>query len=599
MMNMDISQAVRSQPRQSGNRKRVWLFRSLYFIAMTILAVLRVRCGLLVGNYFLSAQSFDDALMMRYAAIRTHFTSPDAWSLCKTMGYPLFILAGHVLHISYTMMVNLLWVAAAFSFWRMMERLFRQHILSLLLYAYVLFFPTAFDYLIGTRIYRNSIIAPFVLLTFSLMMLNLYACAGKEEKTCVMIFRALLTGLIFTFTCYIKEDGAWIVVSAGFFSAVCLIALVVRTVRRGKRERNLRSFAVRVICLILPGVIYFAGTEWYLSLNKKYFGVREIQTRTEGELGEFSKNLYAVEAEGRSAAVWVPKDAIDQIVEVSPTLQSETGFLKDLYHSPWCGEDLMKNPFRGDLITWAVRYALDQSGLWTSDAEVENLFARINREVEAAFRDGRLKKSDRFQLQSSAGGMTKAEIRELFPLVRDAFRCAVHLDSYNATISDNDTTNPEMTELAEKMTGLHNLAENRDEQKRAAGEKSGRRIFAVYRVINPVLLALSVLMIVLSVLRAIITAVHEKRDAETSRRLRYAGCVFVFLGIGAVYAFAIAWFTCFLFEDGVVVGLLNFYSVGLPAIFAMAYGIGAAELVRMIRRTVAERMKRTQRKQKL
>jgi hypothetical protein len=594
-INMEVRQTVRARSLKGADEQKVRLFWSLYFLVMVMLTVVRVRRGLLVGDFFLSSQYYDDALLMRYSEIRAHFTSPDVWSLCKTMSYPLFIAAGHVLHISYTMMVNLLWIAAAFSFWCMMERLFRQHILSILLYVYILFFPTAFEYMIGTRIYRNSIIAPFVILTFSLMMLNLNACVRKEEKTWVMVLRAVITGLIFTFTCYIKEDGAWIVVSVGFFSAVSLIALIIRMIQSRKKDWNLRRFSVRVICLILPVVIYFAGTECYLSLNEKYFDVRAIQTRTGGKLGEFAENLYAIDAEGRSAIVWAPKDAIDQAVEVSPTLKSETGFLDKLYHSPWCEGDLTKSPFKGDLITWAVRYALDESGVWTSDADVEKLFGRIDNEIEAAFNDGRLKKSDRFQLLSSTGGMTGAEIRALFPIAGDAFRCAVGLNPYNGAISDNETDDAQMTALAEKMLGVHNLSEKRTDQERTEGEAFIARIVTIYRIVNPILLIMVVLMIVLAILRWIGTLKHNKRrNAAALEKLRYAGFAFVFLGIGIAYSFAIAWFVCFLFGDGIVMGLVNFYSVGLPAILAMAYGIGAGELVRMIRRMAGGKLKRMQ-----
>ena len=87
------------------------------------------------------------------------------------MGYPLFLDFVHLTGLSYNIVLSIIWVVAAILMVRLFSRFDLQPIFLIFIYLFVLFTPCAFDYYVGTRLYRNSIIAPFLFIVFALMLI--------------------------------------------------------------------------------------------------------------------------------------------------------------------------------------------------------------------------------------------------------------------------------------------------------------------------------------------------------------------------------------------------------------------------------------------
>ena len=81
---------------------------------MIILAAFRIYLGKAVGNWMYIWET-DDMLMIRYSLLMQHFTSPNIFSMVKTIAFSLFILFIRLLNIDYSTAVSLLWVIASLS----------------------------------------------------------------------------------------------------------------------------------------------------------------------------------------------------------------------------------------------------------------------------------------------------------------------------------------------------------------------------------------------------------------------------------------------------------------------------------------------------
>lgn len=151
---------------------------------------------------------------------------------------------------------------------------------------------------------------------------------------------------------------------------------------------------IAVLCLI-PVVIFSMGTITYKEVNNHYFGLYEINTRTDGELGEFYQNLLKIDDSNKTTNVWVPLSTLEKAWNASPTLQSHPELLNDLKHSKWANGDLNKTPIEGDYIAWALRDSLDNVSLFNNETQANDLFFKVNNELDDSFENGKLDKSEK------------------------------------------------------------------------------------------------------------------------------------------------------------------------------------------------------------
>lgn len=160
------------------------------FAVLALCSFFRIWLSTLTGVFFYAEAGFDDAAMVQYAYFfspyRIYF-SPIGCMPFKEIMFPLYLLIVKASGLPYTVVLSLTWVVAALFVWRLFYCLTHKHFYSSLAYLFVLFTPIAFD-CVGTRLYRNAIIAPFVLMVFTLnFTIELFGCFllgksyGKNE----------------------------------------------------------------------------------------------------------------------------------------------------------------------------------------------------------------------------------------------------------------------------------------------------------------------------------------------------------------------------------------------------------------------------------
>ncbi len=553
-----------------ADRLKNWI--RLYWVFGAGIAV-RLAFGLLIGNWFPSSEAYDDVLMLEYASLRHHFTEQNFLSLVKYMAYPLFLDAVRYSHLPYALWTGVLWSAAAVMTYRVFYEIRPHRGIAGFLFFYVLFLPVAFDNWGGTRIYRSGIQAPFTVFFFALLILLVLRLVRKEEKPRKIWLPALLLGLVFSFAYYVKEDGLWLLACLLFADAVLAAVSIARAVKEKKQPKP--SEVRRLYASIgIPLLVFTAVTAGYLGINRHFFGVAELNTRTSGEVGSFVQKLYRIDSEDRTGVVWAPLDAVEQAFEASGTLKLYPKIRENLMKSPFAAGDYSENQIPGDLIGWALRLAVSESREVWNEAEVEALFATVNAEIDEAFRQGILQKDSRIQLLPSAGGKTFPEIVGLFTPIAKTYSAAVFLAGYQAGISEIPSENDGIMDVAVQYTNTPYLKDySNGREVRTVAAKIAEALFWVYRIVN-------VLLILCMIASFVFWLLARKKGGSREVPGNRATIVFsvltliFFVLLSLAYAFAIGWFTSFIFADGITMYTLIFYTPAMPVLLAFAYGFG-------------------------
>lgn len=566
--------------------------------AIALLTVLRFVLANALGIWFLAEQQMDDALFVKYSVLSDHYGAgtllpTEGYALLKDMGFAYLLAFTGLLPFSFATFLTIIWTIDAALSGLAVKRLFHGGMLSFTLgYLFVLYAPSAFEYYLGTRLYRNTVLTPFYFLVFGLL-LTAVLDIHEGQPLRRLLLDTMLLGLAASFTVMIKEDGIWITAS---IAACVLFLIIILLVRRAKKREKTSALIGKTLALFIPFVLIFTGTAICRQLNYDAFGVRETNTRTEGEIAGFQNRIYKIASDERTADCWAPEDAIAKAVDASPTLKENTALVDSLYHQEIFGGDIKKNPILGDFLGWGLRYALVQTGQWTSETDVQDYFHKVNEELDRAFADGRLQEDRRIQLLPSAGGRTPAEI---FALRRECgmiFKNHVFLWDYlpGATVPglivDDGDERDEIRELAEIAEDQLNMTFTRKEdldlvtEKKQADRVNGyvAGIFSLYKVLQPILFFLSLAAVVLFIVERCLGRIGK----EDAMRRKGALTVFLVLSLyllAVAYSVAIGWFSSFIEQMGLgYTDVIKFYSPGAVPLYMLGELLGAGLFFRLL-----------------
>lgn len=560
------------------NKIKTFLRHNYIYIIMVILVIVRITVGHMLGAWYMVDYAYDDLAMFDGLSPQ-RIINPSHMSLIKNLAFSVFLGITGLSGIPYTIMTGILWSLTALVVWLLLKKVTSKRWVQLLGFVYVLFLPIAFESWGGLRIYRNAIIAPCIILTMTLLTMIVVDVVKWKDIKKSTIITSIMAGVAFCYTYFLKEDGIWLMLTAGAMMTFCIVVTIVHFFKdRQKKNAKLttrKSIKWAIICIV-PFLVLFTGDTIYRGFNNMAFGVREINTRTEGELGKFVYNIYKIESPNRSMTIWAPYDAIQKAFKVSPTLGAHPELLEGIMTTEWFDGDIVNNPIPKDFLTWVIRTELTQAGLWTSEKDVNDLFRQVNSEIQAAFNSGALEKTTgRIQIISSIAGYTPEEIAEsnFLSQLWWAFEDAVWLKGY-APGYDYDIKG-DSTKI-ERVTNMNTSEINSPSGSRKAVAKAiCSIIFAIYRVANTVLIIATVIFITT---QAIALAKKHKLKTISHKNIQVQslslGLGLFFLGITFAYTIATAWF----FIQPATVEFYGtgrsdfiFYNVGVPALITMVY----------------------------
>lgn len=545
-------------------------------IFLIVITAFRVFLSNLLGIWYDTIWQHDDRLMIDYANIISHFRIPNELSLVKNMSYPLFMDFVHITGISYPIILSFIWIIAAVLVVLLFSEITKNNKFLIFAYVFILYTPIAFDNMAGTRLYRNSIIAPFLMITFTLIIIGLLKTLKMRQIRYKGILIAnIFIGIFFTFSYYIKEDGFWLMPILLLSIIVNIIFIAYKYYKNSKRSKKKNEYRISKVILLLliiisPFLIFYSGTNLYKAINYKYFGIYEINTRTEGELAEFVYKIYKIDSENRDIFIWAPADAIEKAFDASKTLNAHPELKEAIFKSPWLQGDIQKNPINGDFLTWVMRTALVQSDLWESEKQVSDLFKQVNSELDEAFETGKLEEDSKIQLTSSAGGRNISEILSLSGSIIEQFKDHIFMDNYDTILMENDYTNINSSQTATFLTNTYLMPvegeKNIDyiQYRTDIGVKISSVIVKIYSVLNGVLFVIAIISFISGIILLILKKIDMKK---LSGKIYFFSLfiIFVSFGIALLYTLGISWFSQFTQNPL----SLKFYSVGLVPILSI------------------------------
>jgi len=547
------------------NKERV------FWIILSGIMLIRLFVGIKIPVYIIPDSAFDDYLMIGYASLNTHFQNYDMLSLVKTMSYPLFLAASHVLGLSYRFSLALIWIIAALVVLFAVRRFTKNRWFLAAVFTFVLFSPTAFDSDIGLRVYRNAILAPCTVITVGLM-LHLVLGVLLKDRLRKNILVSIGLGFAFSFYYYIKEDSVYMMPLLIVVALVCLALWLYRAKKGpGFKQGFLKVFWVALI----PLLIFVGCTNAYKAINNKYFGVYETNTRNEGAFGGFASRVLRVEDPEKTYALWVPYSTVLKVWNASPTLQAEPGLLEALLADTWDG-DIQSGQVLADHFFWKLRLVLSAQGYYENEQKAEGFLSRVNADLDAAVANGGLKLfDDRIYLSSQAPGRTFDEILSLGPLVAEGVHAHLMYEGYSSTENNSFTEMTPEFVLQDKDPKIDQadfiLNENLDKPDSFSIREftffldMANRICQLYRLLAYPVIAVSVLGIAALFVRLVRRRAHPL-DVLASCAL------FVCLGYALLVVFGIAWWGQWFTgaEKQYAVPAAAFFQ--LAEVFALLYG---------------------------
>lgn len=502
-------------------------------------------------------------------------------SMIKEICFPVFLAVIKKCHFSLSVVLTFFWVVAA-SFVAYIVSFFKKNrLLILIIYTFVLYSPCAFELRMGTRLYRNAMLAPVCFIIFTLMIIILQKILNDKTHFHKIGVFELALGLFFPLGYYIKEDGIWLFAILVFFTILWYCCLFFMRFYK-KQKIFTKKTIILCVLFVIPILSFFAITSLYKSVNKKYFGVYATNDRTNGELGKFVNNIYAIQSEGRSAFVWAPKDAIDKAFSVSDTLKSNESLYNAIVHTPWFGGDISINPITGDFLTWVLRDAIVKSGEWTNRTQIQQYFQIVNKELNMAFKKGILKKSKRIQIVSSMGGMNVAELKQNIKSTLKTIMYHLTLHNYDYGSVFHVGTNRQANDIASilidrdisPLTSEYLIHHRNTEI--TISNRIIKNIFSIYSTVQPFLFLISFFTTLFSFVIFMKNLVCRKIIDINILLLSLYG--FFMLGIAFSYVFAVSWFCTPMPIPWVTV----FYSVSIVPALMLFEICGILLLIKLI-----------------
>lgn len=545
-----------------------FLKHNYIIIIMLTLIVLRVGLGYAIGAWYGTDQLCDDLAMFNGLSLK-RLTSPNELSLIKDLSFSLFLGLSAITGLPYTIFLSLFWAFTAIVVWFAAGKVTRNKWLRLFAFAYVLFLPTAFEAWGGLKIYRNSIFAPCIILTFSYALM-LPVDLIKKEKINKSIWTAIFTGLSFAFTYHLQEGAAWLKACMLMILLVCLAIIIYRLVKQRTNGKPKIKDALKwsIICLT-PFMALFVWTNIYKGVNHAVFGVYETNTRTSGELAKYVETTYVVDSPNRTMIVWSPYDAIKATFEASPTLKAHPELLEEIRTTAWYNGDIEEHPIPREFLGWVIRTELREVGLWTSEEDVSNMFKQVNLELEEAFKNGTLKKVEgRIQPIKSAYPYTWEDIVSWnFPgQILASLEDAIWLKNYTIGFDySSDDKDPTIEGKILHMIGDVNISTGK---KRELGKLGANIITWIYRIMNTILFVGSFGFIIVQIIKLFKNWQMRKQYLKKNRlALSFALTSLLFFGAAVLYSFGISWF----FTEEFPRRIFIFYRIGISGFLALAY----------------------------
>ena len=344
------------------------------------------------ARFFITNAVYDDILFLNLA----EHISKGEWlgpynenTLVKGPVYPLFIAFAHFFGISLTFMEFLLLLFGSLLMARALKPLLKTPVIQLGIIAMLLFNPMTTN-LHVVRVLRDGFYSSLSIVLFA-SLIGLMLRIKKPVKE--WIIWSVMTGISLFALWNTREEGLIVVPVLLLLGIITLYRFVhhQKLTQSGKAHKTFNRYAY--FWLLFPLIIFTSLNGLLAGLNYKYYGAF---LRNEFKSTAFTnayQSLCAIEDENRSDYIYLPKSAMRQAFAVSPTFAQLQGII-DRPDSPWPEYSFSQSTeTSAGWLMWVVRDAAKQIGIHKSLPQSQAWYREVSKELNAAFDDGRLKRS--------------------------------------------------------------------------------------------------------------------------------------------------------------------------------------------------------------
>lgn len=345
-------------------------------------------------------QTADDGLLQNLALNLyngDYLGKYDYLTLCKNSFYSYILAFCYKTMIPYTVLLSAFNIGSAYAICRAVKKQFSK-ISRSIIFVVLIYMPYTFSNLTALRVYRNSVLPYFVLFVFA-GFIALYL--RKDEDRRKWISWVVLECICFPCFWYLKEDSIWIL-------PFCLVISILSLVWIFIHDRKV--IVEKAICFLLPFMSLCIVTVAIMLVNYEYYGIATVNDRSKTEAGKFYSNLIAIDgAGGENSSVWVDNQTLQSVAKISPTF---SGIYNEMKKSD---AFLTDGEMQGDYYIWKIRFTMNDMGYYETATKANEIYAKMNDEVEEAFESGDLKKDNLIHLSSQMRGLTMEGILGFIP----------------------------------------------------------------------------------------------------------------------------------------------------------------------------------------
>ncbi len=507
------------------------ILKIFVIFALVILTFYRICLAFKIPLYAQAGADLDDFMMVKYAIKLIDFKWLGAFDylvLAKSCSFSLFLAISYWLNIPYSIMLISVYIIAIIILLFAINKIINNKVFCTISYVILLYTPVMFHIENFQKIYRGGTIISFAILVVA-SFIGLYA--SRNEKLKKLCFWSILGSLSLGFFWFIKEDSIWIlpfVLGAITLSIVWLLI----------NKKNITNIKTRILLLIFPICFLILINIGYKSINYFIYGEYTVTDRSGTYYKEVLNDLLKIK-NSRKENVWITKKTVYDAMEVSPTFKTIKPQIDEMYKNSWA---LIDGEVRGDIIFWTLRIAFFEAGIYDNGgSQVNEFYKKIDKELDNAFENKKLKEENAFYLSKASKGITKQDLnyfkKESWNLLKVLITFSENEISYNEANGNFDDII-----VMQQVTNSHfawpntgNTITNLKMKERDLNYiNKANKIVNIYQKLGLIIFFISILGMILLFIKTIINLFKKKYD-NLSISLISLGliitCIVLFVGV--------------------------------------------------------------------
>jgi len=413
-------------------------------------------------------------------------------TLTKGIFSPLFIIFSNFLGIQFLTAEYLFYVGACILFvYVIRKNVIKNDWVNFILFAVILFNPVLY-YTELLKVYRDHI--------YSSLLIYLIACAfgiffNYREKPKKIIGYMFGFGFSLTAMAICREESIWIAPFVLGSSIITILFIIF--------DKQVSDKFKKISLYIIPIVIYTATIVVICFINYKYYGKFMKNEFSSSTWKNFLKAVSSVDVEKTYLTVPLTKEARQKIYEVSPSFKELEPYFEGDAGDGWALNGAIPGELEAGWFQWAMVDITERAGYYTNAKTSNDFFKKITDEVNAAYKDGRLKKED-----NPESILDKEHFEEFLDSIKRAFEIQVSVKDMSYRLGEDTElkTNPnlplEQVEIWRELTG-HISTNSKTYNYWADNFKvnSLEKIATIYQKCSPILFNIAIILFIIEIIR--------------------------------------------------------------------------------------------------